>query len=181
MGPGCLRHPSPVLWWRKLSNTFFTERPAFATDLNKPGVIVTPLGAFDPNPVPGQRIIPKNFGRGPTFFSVNVGLSKVFKFGKAIQPKTPPPAAAGASVVTATGSQKPPAKPQIQRPYALAFSIYASNALNHTNRGYPSGNMASPYFLKSNGTSGTFFFSDGGGGGPVGANRQISLRVRLSF
>ena len=31
-------------------DTFFTERPAFATDLNKPGVIVTPLGAFDPNP-----------------------------------------------------------------------------------------------------------------------------------
>ncbi len=31
-------------------DTFFTERPAFATDLNKPGVVVTPLGAFDPNP-----------------------------------------------------------------------------------------------------------------------------------
>jgi len=38
-------------------DTFFTERPAFATDLNKPGVIVTPLGAFDPNPSPGQTII----------------------------------------------------------------------------------------------------------------------------
>ena len=44
-------------------DTFFSERPAFATDLNKPGVIVTPLGAFDPNPVAGQRIIPRNFGR----------------------------------------------------------------------------------------------------------------------
>jgi hypothetical protein len=161
-------------------DTFFTERPAFATDLNKPGVIVTPLGAFDPNPVPGQPIIPKNFGHGPTFFSVNLGLAKVFKFGPAIQPKTPPPATANASVISATGSQKPPAKPEIQRPYSLSFSIYASNALNHTNRGNPVGNMASPYFLKSNGTSGMFFFGPGGGGGS-GGNRQITLRVRLSF
>lgn len=162
-------------------DTFFTERPALATDLSKPGVIVTPLGAFDPNPVPGQKIIPKNFGQGPAFFSVNVGLGKVYKFGRAIQPKTPPaPASAGGSVVSATGSQKPPAKPEIQRPYSLSFSIYASNALNHTNRGNPVGNMASPYFLKSNGTSGIFFFGPGGGGGS-GGNRQVTLRVRFSF
>jgi hypothetical protein len=162
-------------------DTFFTERPAFATDLNKPGVIVTSLGAFDPNPVPGQRIIPKNFGQGPAFLSVNFGLAKVFKFGRAIQPKTPPAAATGSgNVVSATGSQKPPAKPEIQRPYSLSFSMYASNALNHTNRGNPVGNMASPYFLKSNGTSGMFFFGPGGGGGS-GGNRQVTLRVRLSF
>jgi len=163
-------------------DTFFTERPAFATDLNKPGVIVTPLGAFDPNPVPGQRIIPRNFGQGPAFFSVNFGLAKVFKFGRAIQPKTPPPPSASGSgnVVSATGSQKPPTKPEIQRPYSLSFSLYASNALNRTNRGNPVGNMASPYFLKSNGTSGLFFFGPGGGGAS-GGNRQITLRVRLSF
>ncbi len=162
-------------------DTFFTERPAFATDLNKPGVIVTPMGAFDPNPVAGQRIIPRNFGQGPAFFSVNFGIAKVFKFGRPIQPKTPAtPASGNSSVVSATGSQKPPTKPEIQRPYALSFSINANNALNHTNRGIPVGNMASPYFLKSNGTSGMFFFGPGGGGGSVG-NRQISLRVRLSF
>jgi hypothetical protein len=166
-------------------DTFFTERPAFATDLNKPGVIVTPLGAFDPNPVPGQKIIPRNFGQGPAFFSVNLGVAKTIKFGRAIPPKTPPAAAAG-HVVTATatapttGSQKPPPKPQIQRPYSLSFSIYASNALNHLNRGNPVGNMASPYFLKSTSTSGMFFFGPGGGGGS-GGNRQITLRVRLSF
>jgi hypothetical protein len=163
-------------------DTFFTERPAFATDLNKPGVIVTPLGAFDPNPASGQRIIPRNFGQGPAFFSVNGGITKVFKFGRAIQPKTTPPSApsGGGSVVSATGTQKPPAKPEIQRPYSLSFSIYASNALNHTNRGNPVGNMASPYFLKSNGTSGMFFFGPGGGGGS-GGNRQVTLRVRFSF
>ena len=160
-------------------DTFFTERPAFATDLNKPGVIVTPLGAFDPNPVAGQRIIPRNFGQGPAFLSVNVGLAKTIKFGRAIPAKAPPPPLRTEMWSPPAGSQKPPAKPQIQRPYSLSFSIYASNALNHTNRGNPVGNMASPYFLKSNGASNTFFFGPDGGGS--GGNRQITLRVRLSF
>lgn len=159
-------------------DTFFTERPAFATDPNKVGVIVTPFGALDPNPLPGQTIIPKNLGRGPSFFSVNFGLGKTYKFGRAIQPKTPPMAGSG-NVVTAAGSQKPPAKPEIQRPYALSFSLYVSNALNHTNQGTPIGNMASPYFLRSNGTSRTFVFGPDGGGS--GGNRQITLRLRLSF
>ena len=164
-------------------DTFFTERPAFATDLNKPGVIVTPLGAFDPNPSRGQTIIPRNFGQGPAFFSVNLGVSKVIKFGRAIPPKTPP-AAANGNVVTAiapaTTNQKPPAKPPVQRPYQLSFSIYANNVLNHANKGTPVGNMSSPYFLKSTGTSAMFFFGPGGAGGS-GGNRQISLRVRLGF
>jgi hypothetical protein len=160
-------------------DTFFSERPAFATDLNKPGVIVTPLGAFDPNPALGQRIIPRNFGQGPAFYTVNVGLAKVIKFGRAIPAKAPPAAAANGNVVTVAGSQKPPAKPQIQRPYSLSFSLQAGNVLNHTNRGNPVGNMASPYFLKSNGSPQQFFFGPDGGGN--GGNRTISLRVRLGF
>jgi hypothetical protein len=160
-------------------DTFYSERPAFATDLGKPGVIVTPLGAFDPNPVPGQKIIPRNFGQGPGFLSVNVGVGKTIKFGRAIPSKSPP-ASANGSVVTASNSGKPPAKQPIQRPYQLAFSIYANNVLNHANKGAPVGNMASPYFLKSTGTSNMFFFGPGGGGG-AGGNRQVTLRVRLSF
>jgi len=40
--------------------------------------------------------------------------------------------------------------------------------------------MASPYFLKSNGTSGMFFFGPGGDG-ESGGDRQITLRVKFSF
>ncbi len=43
-------------------DTLFTERPALATDFTKPGVVNTPFGVFDPNPAPGQAIIPRNFG-----------------------------------------------------------------------------------------------------------------------
>ncbi|HJU55340.1 MAG TPA: carboxypeptidase regulatory-like domain-containing protein, partial [Pyrinomonadaceae bacterium] len=71
-------------------DTLFTERPAFATDLSKPGVVVTRFGAFDPNPLPGQELIPRNFGTGPSFFTVNLRASKTFSFGEA------PSAATGA-------------------------------------------------------------------------------------
>src|SRR2546425_7719835 len=46
-------------------DTLFTERPAFASDLTKPGVVVTKFGAFDPNPTAGGVIIPRNYGHGP--------------------------------------------------------------------------------------------------------------------
>jgi len=158
-------------------DTFFNERPAFATDLNEPGVRVTPLGAFDPTPSPGQTIIPRNFGRGPAFLSVNFSVGKTIKFGKAIEPKTPPPA--GAPRTTTAGSdQKPPVKPPIQRPYAIAFSVNANNIFNRTNKGAPVGNMSSPFFLQSPSGSNNFVFGPGGG---TGGNRIISLRVRLSF
>jgi len=155
-------------------DTAFSERPAFATDLNKPGVVVTPLGAFDPNPTPGEQIIPRNFGRGPAFFSTNLSMEKIFKFGKAMEPMTstaPPKASDGASA-------KPQPKPPLQRPYTVGFSVYVNNLFNRTNKGTPTGNMASPYFLKS--ASGSNMFSFGPGGGS-GGNRIISLRVRFSF
>ena len=157
-------------------DTYFTERPAFATDLNEPGVIVTPLGAFDPTPSPGQTIIPRNFGRGPAFVSVNMGMGKSFKFGKAIEPPAPPPGAA--KTTDATKDQKPPAKQPVQRPYAITFSVNATNVFNRTNKGNPVGNMSSPFFLKSPSGSNNFSFGPGGGSG---GNRVINLRVRFSF
>src|ERR1700752_3358889 len=158
-------------------DTFFTERPGFATDLNEPGVIVTPLGAFDPTPSPGQTIIPRNFGRGPGFVWVNMNAGKTFKFGKAIEPKTPPPPGAPRTT-DASKDQKPPAKPAIQRPYSITFSVNATNIFNRTNKGAPVGNMSSPFFLKSPSGSNTFFFGPSGGSA---GNRVISLRVRIGF
>lgn len=157
-------------------DTFFSERPAFATDLNEPGVVITPLGAFDPTPSPGQQIIPRNFGRAPGFLSVNLSVSRTFKFGRAIEPKTPPPGAE--RTTTATADQKPPQKLPVQRPYSLSFFVNAGNIFNRTNRGAPVGNMSSPFFLQTPSGSNTFFFGPGAGSG---GNRTITLRVRISF
>ncbi|HEX8142922.1 MAG TPA: carboxypeptidase regulatory-like domain-containing protein [Pyrinomonadaceae bacterium] len=60
----------------------FTERPAFATDLSRPSVVQTRYGAFDLDPLPGQQIIPRNYGEGPGFFSVNVRVSRTWSFGE---------------------------------------------------------------------------------------------------
>ena len=75
-------------------------------------------------------------------------------------------------------NQKPPAKPPVQRPYAVTFSLNATNILNRTNKSVPVGNMSSPFFLES--PSGSSQFSFGPGGSSAG-NRIISLRARLSF
>src|SRR5207237_4367269 len=56
-------------------DAIFNERPAFATDLTRPSVRVTRLGAFDLDPQPGQIIIPRNYDTGPAFFSVTLPLS----------------------------------------------------------------------------------------------------------
>ncbi|HEU4766514.1 MAG TPA: TonB-dependent receptor [Pyrinomonadaceae bacterium] len=157
-------------------DTFFSERPAFATDLSEPGVVVTPYGAFDPTPSPGQQIIPRNYGRGPGFASISLTIGRQWKFGRAIEPKTPPPGAP--RTTDASAPQTPPKPAPIQRPYSVWFNIGINNLFNRTNPAPPIGNMASPYFLKSQSGSSTFFFGPGGG---ASGNRVISLRVRVSF
>ena len=62
-------------------DSLFTERPAFATDLTKPGIVVTRFGVFDPNPVAGAQIIPRNFGEGPRLITANLRVSKTWSFG----------------------------------------------------------------------------------------------------
>jgi hypothetical protein len=58
----------------------FSDRPSFANP-GDPGAIVTRFGTFNPDPLPGEAIIPRNFGQGPGFFSLNLGVSKTFGFG----------------------------------------------------------------------------------------------------
>ncbi|MEW6732708.1 MAG: carboxypeptidase regulatory-like domain-containing protein [Acidobacteriota bacterium] len=61
-------------------DTQFTDRPAFAAP-GDAGAVVTKFGSFNPNPRPGDPIIPRNFGNGPGQLNVNLNLSKTFGFG----------------------------------------------------------------------------------------------------
>ncbi|HET9531294.1 MAG TPA: hypothetical protein VFQ92_13135, partial [Blastocatellia bacterium] len=61
-------------------DTTVNDRPAFAS-AGDPGAVVTEFGVFNPNPLPGDEIIPRNFGQGPGFWSVNTSISKTFGFG----------------------------------------------------------------------------------------------------
>ena len=187
--------PFNITTGRDINNdTLFTERPAFATDLAKRGVIVTRFGAFDPNPDPGQRIIPRNFGNGPTFFTVNLRMSKTFGFGEVKESAGRPPGGGpggggrggfggggpggGGGRGGGGGAFGGGGGPETEKRYALTFSINVQNLLNHTNQGTFIGNLSSPLFGQSNASAGGF----GGGGGNLSAgNRRIEAQLRFSF
>lgn len=64
----------------------FTERPSFAptgVDCNNPAanIVCTPFGNFNLRPAVGEALIPRNYGQGPGFVSVNMRISKTWNFG----------------------------------------------------------------------------------------------------
>jgi hypothetical protein len=144
----------------------FTERPAFATPATDTADRTsTRFGDFDLNPQPGEPVIIRNFGTGPSFFSVNLGISRSFAFGPA------PHSGQGASAR--------PASSTAEKPYNINFSIYMQNLLNRGNLGPPVGNLSSPSFGESTAIAGSF------GPAPVvtgsGGNRRIQLQLRFTF
>jgi hypothetical protein len=163
----------------------FTERPAFADantlaqDLRR-----TRYGDFDINPKPGQRIIPRNFGEGPGFFSVNLNITRTFGLGS-----MPRPAAAAAPASTRGGSTRPAAGasgattapraagPPPEQPYKLLLGVNIQNLFNRTNLNLPVGNLSSPFFGQATTTVGGF----GIGGNSAAGNRRIQFLVRFSF
>ncbi|MES1258421.1 MAG: hypothetical protein ABUS51_08320, partial [Acidobacteriota bacterium] len=141
-------------------DTLLTARPGLATSANQPGVISTPYGLLDPNPAPGDRILPRNYGRGPAQFNVNMRLSKTFGFGPDLTPAGSQPAAGAVTT----------------RRYRLTLSISARNVLNYVNRGPVVGNINSPFFGESTQIAGGF-----GAFGGSSNNRRLELQVRFSF
>jgi hypothetical protein len=174
-------------------DTIFTDRPAFATDPNAPGVTNTPWGLFNPNPQPGETLIPRNYGRGPNQFSFNLRMSRTWGFGSrgessADEPMGPPPTmragrggpGGGPPGGGFIGRGGPP--PGIfgaasGKKYSLTLSISARNLFNFVNLSAPVGNLSSPLFGQS--------LSLAGGFGPMGSsaasNRRIDLQLRFTF
>jgi hypothetical protein len=144
----------------------FTDRPAFATDLSRPGVVRTPYGLLDPNPPAGAKPIPRNFAQAPGLLNLGLRVSRSFAFGDR---KT---AAAGFS---ADGFQSVFGDAASEKRFGLTVSASARNLLNSVNANTPVGVLTSPLFLQSQGLAWNF--------GPAGAsaNRRIELQVRLTF
>jgi hypothetical protein len=155
-------------------DTQFNDRPAFATDLTRSSVYQTRWGAFDAQPMAGQKIIPVNYGKGPGMFVANLRLSRNFNFGPALAQDPPPAPAANAK--DDKSAAKPPAKPEkkeVQRKYNLRFGVSADNVLNHVNLAQPVGVLGSPLFGKSTSLAGIF--------GSGSANRTIGLDMSFQF
>ena len=164
----------------------FTERPAFATAQTDPADLrKTRFGDFDLNPAPGQALIPRNYGMGPGFFSVNLGISRSIMFGNvpappapAVAPGTAKPGAATQASAPAAGA-KPSSGPTPEKRYTLTFSVNIQNLLNNTNLSNPIGNLSSPRFGESTSTANSFGFGPGGSAGA--GNRRIQVQVRFGF
>jgi hypothetical protein len=171
-------------------DTIFLDRPAFATDLTRSSVRQTAFGNFDLLPAAGAQIIPRNYGRGPSYFSVNLRVAKIFGFGSvaaaaqaraqaAAPGKTQPPASGGNSAAPqATRAAPALARPE-DKPYRLTFALFVANVFNHTNAGTPIGNLSSPLFGTSNSLSGLGQFTFGASSAQ--SNRSLSLRVQFQF
>ena len=186
----------------------FNERPSFAgpnADCSAPNIRCTRFGNFNLTPLPGETIIPRNFGQAPGAFVVNLRVSRVFAFGtihrgNAAAPAQPGGAArpaggpGGAPVAAAVagggggrvaavgpGPQGGGGGPASEKRYNLNVSLNFQNILNHVNLATPVGNLASPSFGESLGVGGAFGGFGGGGGSTGAGNRRIYAQVRLNF
>lgn len=165
-------------------DSVFTERPAFPTNASEPGLIATPLGTFDPTPEPGDTIIPRNYGRGPEFFVVNLRATKEFGFGGGEKKSAQAQGSGGGggrgglnSPFGGGGAQGGGGDDESK--YKLEITAQIRNLFNHTNPGAPVGNLRSPFVGESLSLAGGFGF--GGGGGSQAGNRRIELQVQFSF
>jgi hypothetical protein len=191
-------------------DSLFTERPTFgevaaacqARNLNKSWCNVA---GNDPN-----AIIPRNFGRGPGSFTVNLNVNRTFGFG----------GSRNTSAANNQGGQQPPGgnnqagNPQrggggrrggqgggrggfgggmggfggfgggggggTDKPYNLTLGVQITNLFNRANLGVPVGSLSSPSFGQSVSTGGAFGFFGGGGGSNAG-NRRVELQARFSW
>ena len=178
----------------------FNERPSFAAanaDCSAVNIRCTRFGNFNLTPLPGETIIPRNYGHSPGAFVANLRVSRTFAFGTihrgnaaAARPaatgQTPvSPAGGGGPQRVAAGGPGPQgggAAPPSEKRYTLNVSINFQNILNRVNLGPPVGNLASPDFGESVGLAPIFGGFGGPGGGSTGAgNRRIYAQVRLNF
>ncbi|HEY7405174.1 MAG TPA: carboxypeptidase regulatory-like domain-containing protein [Candidatus Angelobacter sp.] len=176
-------------------DSIFNERPAFATDLSRASVVQTGFGAFDTDPLPGQTIIPANFGGGPAQFTLNMRVSKTFGIGPKLEASNPNPQQQGGQRGSGGpagggrpgapagggfgGSRGGPGGPfggpeRSSQRYSLTFSANARNIFNNVNPGVPIGNLSSALFGQSTSLAGGVFNTQS-------ANRRIDLQVMFSF
>jgi hypothetical protein len=160
-------------------DTLFAARPGIATDENRPGLIATKYGLLDPNPTPGEKILPRNYGRGPGSVLFNIRISRVFAFG----PKGEGSISTGGGNRGTGGvfsSGQTGSAVSTRRRYNIALSMQIRNLLNHTNPGPINGNITSPLFGQANQSAGAS--SLGGTNFLESANnRRLELQARFTF
>ena len=173
-------------------DTLNLERPTFAQLNARCNQIGLTNSFCDLNGVSDvNATIPRNYGRGPSYFSVNMNISRTFGFG------------GGGETATTQTTQQPRGGGQVMvggggggnrgggmgggmggggggnSPYNLTLGLNINNLFNNVNFNTPIGSMISSRFGQSTSTAGGFGFFGGGGGNS--GNRRIELQMRFSF
>ncbi|HEU4932517.1 MAG TPA: carboxypeptidase regulatory-like domain-containing protein [Pyrinomonadaceae bacterium] len=191
----------------------FNERPSFAAanaDCNASNIACTRFGNFNLTPLPGEKIIPRNYGQAPGSFVVNLRISRAFAFGVINKGNAAAARPANQTATAGAGDTRPaggPGGPNVagggggggarvaaigpqgggggaapsEKRYTLNVSINFQNLLNRVNLSTPVGNLSSPSFGESLGLGGAFGGFGGGGGSSGAGNRRIYAQVRLNF
>ncbi|HXE65053.1 MAG TPA: TonB-dependent receptor [Bryobacteraceae bacterium] len=189
----------------------YNTRPAFATGcpagphVKGSPLYGTPWGCFTTQPGPNDKVIPVNYGEGPSEFTVNLRASRTWGWGER---------AGGAR--NNNGGGDGGGNPggnfgggggrggrggggfggggrggrggfggfgggNTGKRYNLTATISARNAFNHVNLANPAGSLISPFFgtstaLAAGGNGGGF-----GGGGAGAGNRKVEFQLRFQF
>jgi hypothetical protein len=177
------------------SDTLFNERPGISST---PTPYVYDGLYLDPNPKPGEAILPRNFGRSPGSVSLNFRVAKTFGFGGSREGTARNNNQNGGGPPGGGGGGRGPGGPgggfaggpgggpgaffrgagggSTGQRYNLTFSVQARNLLNHVNPGPINGIVTSPLFDESNNLAGGF-----GAFAQSGLNRRIDLQARFTF
>jgi hypothetical protein len=166
--------------------TLFNGRPGLATDPSKPGLIPTSYGLLDPNPTSGERLLPRNYGRGPGQISVNLRVAKTIGFGSERGGSGGGSSSGGGgggtgtalAAVSGRGLGSIIGSPTTARRYNLSLGMSIRNLFNHTNPGPIIGNITSPYFGSANQIAGA---ANGEGFYETANNRRLEMQIRFTF
>jgi hypothetical protein len=167
--------------------TLFNARPGIATDANKPGLIQTSYGLLDPNPIAGEAVLPRNYGRGPGQYNVNLRIAKTIGFGRergasaaAGGGSSGNAGGAGAAMQAASGRGLGGliGTPSTPHRFNVTIGLSIRNLLNHTNPGSIVGNITSPYFGTANQIAGA---QNGEGFYETANNRRLESQIKFTF
>jgi len=163
-----------------LGDGIFNARPAFAGG----GCAVLSVACFNPNPLAGEPLIPRNYGTGPSQYTVNLRLSRTWGFGPTKFAGSSGGARAGGGggyggrggPFGGMGGRGAFGGGTTEHRYNLTLSVSARNLLNHVNYVSPVGVMGSPFFLQPTAISGGY-----GAEATPTDNRRIDVQLRFQF
>jgi len=161
--------------------TLFNSRPSLVSTPG-PGVVSTSYGLLNPNPRPGEPVLPRNYGRGPGQITVNLRIGKTIGLGPRKEGAKPAAGAApgiDAANMAAPGGLRGLFGPSVSdRRYSLTIQMSGRNLLNHVNPGPIVGNITSPLFGFANQIAST---PNGEGFSENASNRRLELQIKFAF